>query len=999
MPPANPHTTRPIRSLLRHLCTFTLTALLTPVAFASGPRWVTGPPYFNNSGNSVVWGISTVSWFTDPGDLSPSVNHAAADAIVAAAAGVWNVPTAWITIAQGGTLAEHVSSANAYITSNGPVFPADIEPANYAAIPLAIIYDSDGSITDMLLGSGASAPAECRQNAVTEDVDGIVPTGVIEHAILILNGRCTGPAPELQLQMQYQLQRAFGRVLGLAWSQTNDNVFTRSTQPTLLQAQNWPILHPIDIICAAYAYQCLPSPFTLRDDDVAALSGLYPMVFFYSQPSPTPAPGKQWSNLQAGQVTGQITFPTGQGMAGVNIVLRRWRGGSSGPQPYDDVSDVSGFAFRQNNGNPVAGVSSSLIASMGSSNPSLEGHYSFNWVPDLDPPGSSNGPMLAVITSQPVNPLYTGAYAVGPYALNAVSPSGAPESQTTPNPVVAIRYPWDPVDIDLAPPLNAAFNCATSADGTESAPAAIDPSGWWTGVLCAYGHTAWSSFSMQPTRTATIEVTALDESSFATTAKAMPLIGVWASTDPTGTLPTVAATPSALNTIAVGTTATQIVTNSSAQSLRFVIADSRGDGRPDFAYRARVLYADSVAPSAVSLSGGLITITGTGFRPGNSVTINGLPAAVASWTSTSILAIAPPVTTPPSAPVSITVSDLSTGGTTTMSSALTYSSSLAPDIMTLVAAPPSTLAVGTTTTFAVRVTLPDGVTPVPGLPVTFTWAGPAQIAGCFTSPCTLLTDSTGLASAAITTTTFGSVTLQASALGLTQTASFTAVTRSVNALQPTLYIAANSTVTWTPQLAVIQNSAPAPNLEVDWTGSTGFSIAPASTTNSNGIAQTTATLGKLAAGIQSPNQSTAQACAWSANATIALPALCATFTAIAVDPANLRIAIVSGANQTVTAPALFTPVILRVTDTAAHPVAGAAVNLYQTVDALEAPCPTHGPCPIPPVLASSTASAVSDLNGLVTVIPTQRPATGEVTNLAAAVGTQGFASLSLTQQP
>jgi hypothetical protein len=170
--------------------------LLTSVALASGPRWVTGPPYFTNTtpGNPVVWGIGNITYFTDPAALSAYVNHAAADAIVAAAASVWNVPTASITLAQGGTLAEHVSSADAYITSSGPVFPADVEAVNYGAIPIAVIYDSDGSVTDMLLGNGASAPAECRKNGVTVDLDGITPACQIAHAIIILNGRCTAPA-------------------------------------------------------------------------------------------------------------------------------------------------------------------------------------------------------------------------------------------------------------------------------------------------------------------------------------------------------------------------------------------------------------------------------------------------------------------------------------------------------------------------------------------------------------------------------------------------------------------------------------------------------------------------------------------------------------------------------------------------------------------------------------------------------------------------------------
>ena len=39
------------------------------------------------------------------------------------------------------------------------MFPADVESANYAAIQIAVLYDSDGSVTDMLLGGGASSPA------------------------------------------------------------------------------------------------------------------------------------------------------------------------------------------------------------------------------------------------------------------------------------------------------------------------------------------------------------------------------------------------------------------------------------------------------------------------------------------------------------------------------------------------------------------------------------------------------------------------------------------------------------------------------------------------------------------------------------------------------------------------------------------------------------------------------------------------------------------------
>ena len=49
--------------------------------------------------------------------------------------------------------------------------------------------------------------------------------------MIVVNGRCSGAAPEMQLELRYQLMRAFGRVLGLAWSQNNDNVYTERRSP------------------------------------------------------------------------------------------------------------------------------------------------------------------------------------------------------------------------------------------------------------------------------------------------------------------------------------------------------------------------------------------------------------------------------------------------------------------------------------------------------------------------------------------------------------------------------------------------------------------------------------------------------------------------------------------------------------------------------------------------------------------------------------------------
>ena len=176
---------------------------------------------------------------------------------------------------------------------------------------------------------------------------------------------------------------------------------------------------------------------------------------------------------------------------------------------------------------------------------------------------------------------------------------------------------------------------------------------------------------------------------------------------------------------------------------------------------------------------------------------------------------------------------------------------------------------------------------------------------------------------------------------------------------------------------------------MDWQGTTeGTMFSPTqSNVNSQGMAETQATTGPLASG----GQAIASACAWIS--------ICATFTAKGVDPADWRIEIISGAGQSVSAGDVLRPVILRVTDTAADPVAGALVEVHQTLDAWQGPCPDRGRCPLPPGESAQVSSAVSDINGLITIVPLQLAEAEGETNIVAATGTQGFVSLSLQKNP
>ena len=963
-----------IRKLIANFC---LWLGMTATAFAGGPRWVTGPPYFSTSGNPVVWYTSHLLYFTDPGDLSVYVDHSAADAIVAAAANTWNVPTASLTLTDGGTLDEHVSGSNVYPGAEGLVFPSDVQSSNYQAKQIAVIYDTDGSITDLLLGGGASDPSSCRQNAVTESDDSIVPAGYIQHALLILNGLCTGPAPEQQLQMQYQLMRAFGRILGIGWSQVNDNVFTGSPAPTYYQALNWPIMHPIDIICGPYTYQCLPQPFTLRPDDLSALAMLYPI------PRNQAPPGKVDSQYRANEISGTLSFPTGQGMQGVNVVSRRLHQIWSTPEAWQSVSSVSGFRYKGSNGNPVTGKPSSTPANGGSLFSSEEGYYDLRRIPMLDGTWQN-----VILDTEPINPLYIGQYAVGPYVANQVQPSGA-DAQV----VSEVNGSYYNVRKNLST-TDAAGSCSTVSDGTEAAPAVVDASGWWTGTLCAYGHTAWSTLSVKANRSFTIEVTAQDERGFATRAKAMPVVGVWNATDAPGFLPTVASAPVPFNGAATGLT-TLTVHSSQASQLRIAVADQRGDGRPDFAYKTRVLYADNVAPANVSALGGVVTITGMGFRTGDIVTVNGVAATVSSWTATSITAAVPSshalgFSTAQSADIAVT--DPSTGGATVMASALNYAAPL--PTLNLVSAPSGSAFVGDTaaTQFAVKVLAADGVAPMANQSVTFTsTGGNVRFGACAASTCVLTTSASGSASTIVTPLEPGTVTLSAASAYGTTTASFTALDRirAIDPLTPVQYIAANAVVLWKPQVSLADNSASTAGVAVNWKTISGpVLLSPSqSQADAQGIAQTLATAGPLAARAKA----TASVCAWTT--------VCTSFATQAVDPADWRIEIVSGAGQSVEAADTLVPLALRVTDTASHSIAGAVVQIHQTIESWQMPCPDHGQCPIAPLDDAQMSSAISDANGLVTITPLQIAGQAEVTNIVAAAGTQGFVSLSLQKQP
>ncbi len=166
--------------------------------------------------------------------------------------------------------------------------------------------------------------------------------------MILVNGRCATTTTQIA-NLQYQLVRAFGRVLGLDWSQTNEEMFDEN-QPTAAGLQGWPIMHPVERLCNGGTGLCMPNPTQLRTDDIAALNRLYPVT----AANLGSFSGKVLTASATISVQGTIQFPRGQGMQGVNVVLRPVLNGV--PDVRYTATAVSGAYFQGNAGNPVTGA-------------------------------------------------------------------------------------------------------------------------------------------------------------------------------------------------------------------------------------------------------------------------------------------------------------------------------------------------------------------------------------------------------------------------------------------------------------------------------------------------------------------------------------------------------------------------------------------------------------------------------------------------------------------
>jgi len=892
----------------------------TVLSRAGGPAFVAGSGYNPGvEGQALLWANGSVQYFTDQGDLSPILSGAQADALVATAFSTWtSVSGVALTASQGGHLAEDVNGSNIATSGEGVVTaPADIT-SSATGTPVGIVYDYDGAVTDALLGEGAGGLADCFTNAVYGGPDNFSMGGNIVHALVVINGVCAATSAQLP-DVQYRLVRVLGRILGLGWSQANVNVQTRNPPPTSADYAGFPVMHFLDSTSCVPIARCYPSPSVPALDDMDALARLYPVG---------------GSPQAAGRVYGSVYFtdPSGtavQPMQGVNVVARLMVSGE--PSPQYVATSVSGFLFCGNAGNIIDGYldpSGLRFDRWGSNDPSLEGFYDLGQLPI--PAGQTIAEyQLSVEALDP-----DWSQGVEPYGPTQVTPSGsfAPVLVTVSNGSNAER--------DILMLQDEIVQTHPGSSSTYANPAAFPQGGAWGSWISGYGSVDYFEFTAQANRTASVTVTALDEAGQPTETKLLPVIGIWELSDQSGD-PAPASTASAFNTTTFAMTRLDAQFGVS-EAFRVAVADFRGDGRPDYFYQASLLYSDSVVPARVSVAGGVSTLNGIGFNPGQQVIvcssispdgscIGPTNGRTLSASASQIQAALPPAAQDGTATIEVT--DPVSGGFSQMIGALTYGASPTDFLLLLQALEPAT-PVGSVAANAIRVraVAADGVTPVSGATIAWSSTNGLQLVVCGGgTSCSVLSDEAGESSSSVTPTAVGpstiTIALAPAVYSPPQTQLATVVgtssTLDLAAATPTRWIGQGATLAVPLTVEALDLGIPLANVTVNFavTRGTASLSAGSATTGGSGFATIFANLTNISAAVQ------VSACIAPNNAP------CQILTLFSTPPSLWTLETVSGSSQFVRTGQSFRPLMMRVTDGSAaeNPVMSVNVSFATTL--------------------------------------------------------------------
>ncbi len=707
-------------------------------------------------------------------------------------------------------------------------------------------------------------------------------------------------------------------------------------------------MRPLDINCNQLSVNCVPNPLQLRPDDVAAVSRLYPVT----SSNISRYPGHSLTAASTASIHGHIYFRRGQGMQGVNIVARPITPGVLQPNDGYATASVTGFLFTGNQGNAVTGnadFTGTLLSKYGSEDSLLEGFYDLS---ALTLPADSTQADYE-LTLEAVNPLYTGTISVGPYAAGSPTPSGTLAVITVHAVAAGSSTEQDFTIVDSAGDLQAA------GGGVFSAPATLHADGAWEGRIPAPGQSSWFALPVLGGRHFTIESQAVDEAGIASENKLRPVVGIWDASGPE-TAMAAASTLAPFNGALPGLTTLGVDTLANGE-LRMAIADQRGDGRADYAYRGRVLYAATVTPARLLLGGGVIQIAGTGFRPGMTVTLGSQIVANVTRITPQLITATAPASATFQPNLDLIVSDPASGGIAVIAGGISYGAAL-NDTLSLTSAPGATVNVGVPAVFAVRAYGPDQTTPLAGVPVTFqVQQGSAVFAECAQASCVVITTEAGYATAHVVPAAVGFIRLQASlTTGSPLYAELTAIDAlSIHAVSNSMYLAPGALVAWTTQADVVAGGLPL-RTAVDWSGQGLLSVQAGTTsTTSQGLAMYPWTLGPWPAGTSAQM-----------TACLAATSTCAPYSVYVVHPETENLVAFSGTTQFMQASGTLMPVMVRLVTPTGEPVAGGAVSFRASIRSWSGACASTGACSSGRLLSSQSVTILSDVNGLATFLPT-----------------------------
>ena len=336
--------------------------------------YVTGPSA-DQPGRAYRWALNPVPYQTDKGALGIQTNTEA-NSLVTDSFNVWHsASTANISFSNSGQLSSDITSTNILSFQNG------IGNCSDAAQPInAIVYDLNGSILTAL-GYDNNSTLGFSGAVCTDDTAGTYTRGWT-----VLNGRFIDGQPDSYSNPEVTLgvfktvlTHEFGHLIGLDHSQINLDCYT-------------------DFSCSAADMAGLPVMFpvlldgvtnTLKTDDVAALSAIYPASDF---------------SATTGRIQGNVVFSDGKTPAqGYNVIARL-----AGDPRTTAVSCVSGFLFTAGASNPFAPDEFDEEQFFGSQDQSLIGFYD---IPGL-PPGEYTVEVEAIYNSGDIP--FIGGSGVGP---------------------------------------------------------------------------------------------------------------------------------------------------------------------------------------------------------------------------------------------------------------------------------------------------------------------------------------------------------------------------------------------------------------------------------------------------------------------------------------------------------------------------------------------------------------------------------------------------------